>query len=857
MNWDAAFSGGNFGRLYQFDLSGEGSLSGYYGGPYGEMTMLVEPDFALFGLNDHVIEEMDGALKLENRVLFGDPILGKGVEFTGGIFFEAGPRGRTFFKDFDFTFSQQASETVLSSLHQTRDWRVRPISSASGSGVLNGWLLQPRGKGNLIANDFRFGDDRTLGRLAKTNWEFDSSVLYFRDIYVETSRDGGGLRGDMSFRIYGIRDFNLSGKRVRLGDWMLFFGDPLPFQSLMDFDLEFDEGVNEFEGNFDFYETMIGARVQKKSRMKLRATREEFAGRAELFDGQIILDVQPLSSSASRVKIDVEEFGVTPFVRELHINGVRLPLSGEGTCELRFAALTQQMQPFYRLLYPPNNWSCRVSMQAAELRRGRSLLHSLDPFRLEIEKAENEKIKFKSEKIRLKTGEESLELAGHFRDFEDLHLKIRGSTSLESASYFLPFLSRSEGKMEMNGYWDSQGFTGSASLSEGLLLFEESPIVVRNVSGNFSSQRSVIDVGQLSGSIREGTLTAGGRFRLKGLDVDSALINLELNGPVFEPQKDVRFRATGPLKLKIENQEALLSGQLSVFEGSFRRRMNLRSDLLDAFKPKQEKYEFFEVDESYVDKWNLDIGLITTEPFIIRNNVADGAIDLNVRVVGTIGQPRLTGRLGLLRGRFNYFNQSFELKSGSVQFVENQKNIPRYDIRAETEIDEYRVFVTFQGDDEEQKIIYSSDPPLSEKEILALVSYGTPPQDQDEIVETDPTTSAAYTGISFVTGQLQDTIEGALSSDLGIRRFQLYPSFYEESGRTELKLTVGTDLIRNRLALNYSNFVSAPEGHEVELDFRLNRNISLVGSWRDAQDQSTGAISGDIGGDVIFRFEFE
>ncbi|MGA0164472.1 MAG: translocation/assembly module TamB domain-containing protein, partial [Bdellovibrionota bacterium] len=206
---------------------------------------------------------------------------------------------------------------------------------------------------------------------------------------------------------------------------------------------------------------------------------------------------------------------------------------------------------------------------------------------------------------------------------------------------------------------------------------------------------------------------------------------------------------------------------------------------------------------------------------------------------------------------FNWNNRRFSVQAGSIQFSDPQTNIPRYDVRAETEIGDYRVFGIFQGDAGEQKIIYSSEPPLNEKEILTLVAYGTPPGQAEDIDQGDPFGAAAMTGISIVTGQLQDSLESALSGDLGVRRLQVYPNYYEETKRTELQFTVGTDLIQNRLELNYSKFLWVEGGHEVQLGFRVNRNIYLVGSWRDRQNEENVKVSGEFGGDLFFRFEFE
>ncbi|PIR22023.1 MAG: hypothetical protein COV44_10150 [Deltaproteobacteria bacterium CG11_big_fil_rev_8_21_14_0_20_45_16] len=856
LRWDSEIRG-EVGDLFWFRLAGRGRLPGSYSGPLDHIVLSVNPDLKQFSLNEHIFENIKGELRLESRRLYANPITANGLKLQGGLYFEPGRKGRTLFSDFDFSFSQQNSLTALNSLPQTNSWVIKPESYASGSGRLTDWVGRPKGSGNILAENLRIGKDPTSGRRAKANWVFDSGVLYFNDVYIETSREGGGVLGGMSFLISGIRDFHLTGKKVRLADWLSVFDANAPFQSLLNFNLNYDISDDSMSANFDFFETMIGSRIQRPSTVNIQTISESTRVLAEIFEGEISVELRSKAAGLAGVAININDWAIASLVRELFENGVKLLLNGSGSCNLEFDSLVMKRQSFVRFLAPPKSLTCTSQIERSDVTRGKLILHSIDPFQLELEKLGSEEAIWRTDRLRVLSGEEELIVSGSFQSFRKLNVSVEGRTRLESVSYFVPFLSRSEGEFETHGKWTERGFTGVMTLDSGLMLLQSSPILVRNVTARLRAQDSLFDVGQLTGEIRDGSLTASGRFQLKGLDISFAYLNLQMNGPLFEPEPDIRFRATGPLNLKVENNDAVLSGQLNVYEGIYRKRINIRTDILSIFEKKPDKYKFFAEEESFFDRWRLDVGLKTSEPFAIRNNLAEGTVDLDVRVKGTIKEPILDGRIGLIRGHFNYIKQTFELQSGSLQFSENQPNIPRYDIRAETQIDDYRVFITLQGDDKDQKVFYSSDPPLNEKQILALVSYGTPPVLDDQTAQDDSTKSAAYTGISFVTGSLQDTIEGTLATDLGIRRFQLYPSFYDETGRTELQLTVGTDLIKNRLQLNYSNFLSVSGGHQIELDLKVARNVSLIGSWRDTNQASNTTLSGDLGGDLIFHFEFD
>jgi translocation and assembly module TamB len=308
------------------------------------------------------------------------------------------------------------------------------------------------------------------------------------------------------------------------------------------------------------------------------------------------------------------------------------------------------------------------------------------------------------------------------------------------------------------------------------------------------------------------------------------------------------------LELRVSASDGELSGRLQIFDGLFRRRVDLRSDIVRLFKSRKIDFKASEFEDMPWQNWKLKVSIDSGDPFNVRNNLAEGSANLRLVLGGTLREMRLSGNVDIVRGQFAFNNRQFAIRSGSIVFQNPSTNVPNYDIRAETEIGDYRIFVKLFGGPDEQKISYSSDPVLSEKDILSVISFGLP-SSSEELKSQDPTRAVSLTGISFVTGQLQDQIEGRLSRDFGVQRFSLGPAFFEETGRTELQLMVGTDLIRNRLGVNYSQFLSAEGGQKVELDLKMSRNLSLIGSWREVREE--GKSTDDFGGDFRFRFEVE
>jgi len=484
-------------------------------------------------------------------------------------------------------------------------------------------------------------------------------------------------------------------------------------------------------------------------------------------------------------------------------------------------------------------------------------MQEVDPFTVDFRTSDRGRIRYSLKDVLIRSQSDSLKLSGFYESKNLYSFEMKGGSDLRPLSGLVDFISRSDGHATIDGTFNPKGFTGKVELSEGLLAFEKTPLVMRNVEGLITGVGSRIEVKRLTGEIKEGTITSDGWLNLENREVHSAQLRIELNNTFFSPERGVTARISGPLNLRITNKKGKITGRVVVREGRFRKRIDLRTDMVNFFRKAKRKFRrAIPQDEAPWKQWELDIGVTTDDSFVVRNNLADALLGFHFTLVGTIKEPRLKGKVEIVRGQFTYNNHAFVVRSGSIQFQDSKSNIPTYEIRSDTIIDEYTIYLKLLGGPNEQRIVYTSDPYLSEKDILGLISFGQVPSKIDELradSDVEDENRFTYTGISLATGFLQDRIEGRLAQDFGIDRFQLSPTFYDATKQTELQILVGTDIIRNRVGLNYSNFISTPGGHKVELDFRVTSFFSVIGSWEDVQDEAKD----DFGGDLRFRFEFD
>jgi autotransporter translocation and assembly factor TamB len=855
LNWGSSFQGASVGELFSRDLKLAGQMKGSLKGPWKNLVMNVDPALSAFILNGVKLSNLSGRLVLADRVLFGSPLITDELSVNGGIRFEKEKEKPETFSDFKFS-SKDLNVAFLFDLFRINGELAQSMHGfASVQGFLKGPLTRPIGSGSLQIDNWNFKTDKTRGRTAKAKWATAGAETYFDSIEVRATPTSDPIRGEMSFDLGGLVDLSIEGRKLQVQNWIYLIDPALGLQGLADLDVDYQRATPSMKSRISLYETTLGGEHQENSELNLDWVGDKFKLMGNVLGESLVLSLEGSQTSKMRevqMKVGLRHFNAIPLFRFFEGSRLELLVSGEGDLVWK-QPRSDCRELLFCVFREPKIFSGNVRVENASVQRGKVVLQEVDPFNVQISSVANGVSRYNSDHIRLHSGGHQLDIKGYFETEKNFSVSVHGQTELRSVASLYPQLSRSDGLAEVDGVLDAQGFTGKIELSDGLLSFQNSPIVIRNVAASVRAQDSSFELTRLSGEFKEGAVTGSGRFRLVGSDFDSAQISLRLENSLLQPQEGLSFRVAGPLNLQLTKERGNIDGRLAITEGMFRRRIDARIDVLKVFEPKKREFKNFTEETENLKPWDLNVQLETREPFLIRNNLAEGAANFNLFVVGSLREPRLKGSVSILRGQFRYNNREFDVRSGSIQFTDQLSNIPTYDVRADSEITDYRVNIRLLGGPGEQKILYSSSPPLSEKDILSLISFGLPSSAPELNKQGGTTRSTSLSGISYATGQLQDKIEGQLSANFGIRRFHLLPAYFEKTEQTELELTVGTDLVRDRLLVNYSTFLtSAQGGQRVELDLKLNRIVSLVGSWKDDGDGLN-----NFGADMRFRFEFD
>jgi len=145
----------------------------------------------------------------------------------------------------------------------------------------------------------------------------------------------------------------------------------------------------------------------------------------------------------------------------------------------------------------------------------------------------------------------------------------------------------------------------------------------------------------------------------------------------------------------------------------------------------------------------------------------------------------------------------------------------------------------------------TSDPPLSQEDIVLLLTIGMTRAEVDQLQVTGAVTSAALEALATVSGA-DTAVKHAIPV---IDDFRFGSAYSTVTGRTEPQVIVGkrlTDSIRANVATTLA------EDRELRsnIEWRLNRSVSVQGSYDNINDVSSSSI-GNVGIDFRWRLEFE
>ena len=447
-------------------------------------------------------------------------------------------------------------------------------------------------------------------------------------------------------------------------------------------------------------------------------------------------------------------------------------------------------------------------------------------------------------RIAMRSGNTLVRASGSLALGSSYNVTVEGSSALSPFKSLSAKLGVLKGDADfvvsISGEWERPKINGGITLVNGSVGLKDYPAHrITDLKGYLYMDNDRVVLQDLSGKIGGGDLDFSGilylkRFAFSRFYVEAKMKNVSSS---ISPEFSVNF--DGNLLYKGTPEAQIVSGNIDINRARYRERIEWKSWLLQA-----KKAETVKADISNLEKADLNIKITGRNNIIIDNNVARAVVGADMVLRGKIYRPSLLGRVETSEGKVFFRNNEFDILHASADFSDPNRLNPFISIAADTVVKGYKIKMNLEGQLDRFSMSLSSDPPLKEMDVLALLTVG----------QTGSGVKGLEAGIgageatSFVTGKMQDVLEERLRSITGLDRFQVDPYVSKSTGTVEPRVTVSKRLLGDKVFVTYTTAVGTLEEQIIKLEFFMSKNVSLVGV-RDER--------GITGGDVRFRFEFK
>ncbi len=440
--------------------------------------------------------------------------------------------------------------------------------------------------------------------------------------------------------------------------------------------------------------------------------------------------------------------------------------------------------------------------------------------------AMSSRINFRS--LKLKGDGTSLSVTGSYSVNENSQLDLQGQASLKllntlsnsifadgTASMGVQIYSSTTGKVRLKGI---------AEVRNVSLRYVNLPIALQQGSGRvvFNTDRMVLE----NFNARVG----GGAVRLSGgllLDKENIGFRLGINATdvkVNYPQSS-RSTFSGNLVLQGTQKLQVLSGSINVSQFEYRENTDLAT-VLGAGTGAT-----FVSDPTRESPLKLDISINAQDTLVVNNNLAELIGSASLKLTGPVNNPIVSGEASVTRGTLFLRNERYQITRGLFFFPGKRSRQVQFDVESDTEIRGYRVILNLSGSLERLDVTLRSEPALSQVDIVNLLTTGQPPTSTGQIQAAGSLASgqvAANTAAGILFGTLSSQVEQRTDKLFGLNRFQIDPLLTGRGSNPTARITIGRRVTRD-LSVTYSTDLSTGREQIFLLEYRIRRNISLIG----------------------------
>ena len=344
-----------------------------------------------------------------------------------------------------------------------------------------------------------------------------------------------------------------------------------------------------------------------------------------------------------------------------------------------------------------------------------------------------------------------------------------------------------------------------------------------------------LSIDTLAAQLGGGTIALTGQLTHQKMILTG--VNLNLKAHTVKLSSDKQFTA------KIDSVDLtytrkgkdryLLSGNVGLGTSKLTRNFDFQSILPWANSVKQVNTTLPPI----ASQTDLDVTVIGGDSLWVDNNIARARMSAGLGVIGNMARPNLTGQVNIQEGYLIYLDRRFNIQQGQLYFADPNKLNPDINFLAQANVTTYQatqptsyvISVSVTGSLEEPVFNLSSEPPLSQSDIVSVLTLGAT-LGQLSGQESTQAGSAQQVLLDRAATLGSEQLTGAVTRRLGdlldLDQLTVQGSLFN-SGSGQGPSVLVAKQVSNRVRLTYSTTVGRVNDQNIRLDYRLTTRLSL------------------------------
>ncbi len=309
-------------------------------------------------------------------------------------------------------------------------------------------------------------------------------------------------------------------------------------------------------------------------------------------------------------------------------------------------------------------------------------------------------------------------------------VQVRGLTDL---AILRPFLvgagvasgGRTEVNLRASGSVDAPDLTGELIVTDGSLRLADPRLVLELLNGTATFTGRQMAMPALSGLANGAPVTLSAALALSPENALGGQVRIRAEGVPLEAPEGLRTESDVDVLASIAGSRVDVSGSIDVLRGTYRDPIALSA--LSTGLLSSSPVDVTGAEASSMDV-RFDVQVRTREDLLVDNNYGRFAAGGAVRVIGTLDEPALSGRITIAEGGELYLGGlTYRVERGAVDFANPSRIEPSVDLAAETRARGERIRIEASGTPETLEVTLSApdaDVAPSQAELASLLVSG-------------------------------------------------------------------------------------------------------------------------------------